>query len=655
MPRFSLACSLLLIPTPLAAQQPGDTVELAPVVVTATRVPMRRDAVPVSVTVLTGAELAAQGVRTVFEALRDVPGATIVQTGSFGGQTSLFLRGGNSNYVKVLVDGVPVNQPGGAFDFANLTTDNVERIEVVRGPASVLYGSDAVTGVVQIFTRRGIGAARGAAGAGGGTYGTRDWTVATSGGTQAASYSFAASRLTSDGMYAFNNRYRNTGLSGLLHFAWPESTEATLTIRYDDGVYHFPTNGAGRAVDHNQFTHGQGPTIGLDVGHYFTARLETRLLVAVNATNGGYDNPPDSAADSTLFRSVDKRRRVATDLRANLYFPARGVLTAGATVEQQRDQSSNLCRTAFGDCSSPPIDTARWNGAVYAQGLVDVTDRGSLTAGIRLEDNQRFGTYATFRVGGTYRIAGSTRLRASGGNGFREPSFFENYATGYSVGNPNLRPEHSQSWELGLEQWIAAGQVGLNATVFDQRFVDLIDYNPSAASGTPNYQNVAAATASGVELGFHAAPASSPGHALSVGVSYTYLHTAVTNPGFDSSSGAALAAGRPLVRRPRHAARLELVDRLGGRRGTVALAVTYVGAREDQDFATFPFPRVTLPAYARADLAASLDLVRARGTAPGVAVSVRVENLFDRVYEEVKNFPARRRTLLFGGQLRFGT
>ena len=121
-------------------------------------IPCSADSLGVSVTVLRGDDLRAQGIRSVGDALRQVPGAQVVQGGGFGAQTSLFLRGGESDYVKVLVDGVPVNQPGGAYDFANLTTDNVERIEVVRGPGSVLYGSDAIAGVVQIVTREGAGA-----------------------------------------------------------------------------------------------------------------------------------------------------------------------------------------------------------------------------------------------------------------------------------------------------------------------------------------------------------------------------------------------------------------------------------------------------------------------------------------------------------------
>src|SRR2546427_3280653 len=207
--RLSLFASLATFGA-LTAQEP-DTVMLNPVVVTATRFPRSAAGVPAAVTVLRGVDLRAQGIHTVFEALRDVPGAAVVQTGSFGGQTSLFLRGGQSNYVKVLVDGVPVNQPGGSYDFANLTTDNVDRIEVLRGPASVLYGSDAVTGVVQIFTRSGMGPGQADLSFQGGTYGTQSVAAGAAGARAGggASYSFALSRFASDGLYAFNNRYHN--------------------------------------------------------------------------------------------------------------------------------------------------------------------------------------------------------------------------------------------------------------------------------------------------------------------------------------------------------------------------------------------------------------------------------------------------------------
>src|SRR5947207_13641200 len=571
MSRALRAVALLILPATLAGQEPTDTVVLNPVVVTATRIPTPADGVPVAVTVIRGTELRERGILTVAEALRSVPAASAVTTNSHGSQTSLFLRGGQSNYVKVLIDGVPQNVPGGAYDFANLTTDNVERIEVVRGPASVLYGSDAVTGVDQSFTRDGGGPTHASVAARGGTYGSGAPDATLSGGAGRGSYALSVSRFSSDGLYPFNSRYYNTVFSGLARVVPDDRTDATLTLRYGDDVFHFPTNGAGRSVDHNQFNYGSGPAIGLDLGQHFTSQFEARLLLATNESNAGFDNRPDSATDRTRFQNLEDVRRSSADLRANLYLASGTVISLGTAVEQERERSFNVCQTSFGDCTTLPIDSARWNAAYYAEGVTDV-GRIGLTTGARVEDNQRFGTFVAYRLGAVYRFTAATRLRATGGTGFREPSFSENYSTGYSVGNPNLRPEHSRSWEVGLEQWLAGDRVSVSATFFDQSFVDLIDYNPSAATGAPNYSNVAAADANGLELGARFASAGP----LSLAASYTYLHTEITNPGFDSSSGALLAAGRPLTRRPRHSARLDTGCRLSPA-GTISLAVTYVG------------------------------------------------------------------------------
>ncbi|MYH47964.1 MAG: TonB-dependent receptor, partial [Gammaproteobacteria bacterium] len=156
--RLAAAVATACLAVPVAAQGPGN---LQGLVVTANRLPQPEWAAAAHTTILYGAELERAGIEYVADALRQLPGAALVRGGSFGAITSLFLRGGESDYVQVLIDGVRVNEPGGAFDFASLTTDNVERIEVVRGPASALYGSEAVSGVIQIFTRRGSGRPRG--------------------------------------------------------------------------------------------------------------------------------------------------------------------------------------------------------------------------------------------------------------------------------------------------------------------------------------------------------------------------------------------------------------------------------------------------------------------------------------------------------------
>jgi vitamin B12 transporter len=186
MPAFLTA--LLLVPSLAVAQQSPDTTVLRPVVISATRVPIDRRAAPASVTTITGDELRARGITMVSDALAMVPGLAIVQSGSFGATTAVFARGGESDYLKVLVDGVPLNKPGGAFDFATLTTDNLDRIEVVRGPTSVVYGSDAVAGVVQLFTRRVAGPPRGSVDVRGGTYGTIDGNAGVAGQSSLAGY-----------------------------------------------------------------------------------------------------------------------------------------------------------------------------------------------------------------------------------------------------------------------------------------------------------------------------------------------------------------------------------------------------------------------------------------------------------------------------------
>jgi len=639
MSRALRALALLILPVALAGQEPSDTVVLNPVVVTATRIPTPADGVPVAVTVIRGTELRERGILTVAEALRSVPAASVVTTNSYGSQTSLFLRGGQSNYVKVLIDGVPQNLPGGAYDFANLTTDNVERIEVVRGPASVLYGSDAVAGVVQIFTRDGGGPTHASVAARGGTYGSGALDATLSGGGGRASYALTVSRFSSDGLDSINNQFRNEVFSARARLQPDRSTDAALTVRYGDALYHFPRDYRGVIVSNNQHQLERGPSLGLDLGHVFSDRVDGRLTAVWHRANYLYAIGKNDPADTATFpyASSDWITRLGLDARGDVRLLARDALTFGTALEREAMAGTTL------DGSR-----SRTNGAIYLQAVSSPARPANLTIGARLEDNERFGTYVTYRAGASARLAERVRAVASVGTGFKEPSFFENYATGFVRGNPDLRPEHSRSWEAGLE-YRTPGRVVLRGTYFGQRFVDMIDYNATPAAGEPNYSNVARASADGVELGAQLMP--EPW--FTVSASYTYLSATVTRSGFDSSSGALLAAGQPLVRRPKHSAWLDFTY-AAVHRGTVSLAVAYVGERQDRDFSSPSSPRVPLPSYVRVDGTAELDVVVSRGNTPGFAISGRVENLLDHPYEEVKNFPARRRAIFVGGELRFG-
>ena len=621
---------LVVLPTIVAGQTPQDTVELNPVVVTATRIPTRAGDVPIAVTVVTGAQLEARGIRTVADALRSVPGASVVPTDAYGGVTSLFVRGGQSDYVKVLIDGVPQNAPGGYYDFANLTTDNVERIEVVRGPASVLYGSDAVTGVVQLVTRDGRGAPHASVAVSGGTYGSALVETSVAAGDGRAGYAVSASRFTSDGVYPLNNAYRNEVLSGHVRFRPDDRTAAALSFRYGDGLYHFPTDYTGAVVSNNQQQLSRGPSVALDAAHTFSPRVDGGLTATWHRDNYEYAIAPNDSLDKTTFpfSSSDWTTRSGLDTRINARLPARDVVTIGVALEREAMQGTSLATAQ-----------SRNDGAVYLQAVTVAERTVSVTLGARLEDNERFGSYATYRSGISLRLAPGTRAVASIGTGFKEPSFYENYASGFVHGNPDLRPEHSLSWEGGLEYTTPGRGVAARATYFHQRFRDLIEY--SAAPLGPdsvNYANVADATAEGLELGLR----SPLGADASLDASYTYLdpRDAATN--------------LRLQRRSSHGGSLALGYAPGGR-ASLSVGAVFTGDRDDFDYRSYPAARVTLPPHTRVDVSGTYELARSRGAAPGLVLTARIENLLDARYEDIKNFPARGRSLLFGGRMRFGT
>jgi vitamin B12 transporter len=645
-----LASAVLAAPAS-SAQEPSDTARLEPVVVTATRLPTPLAAVTASVTVLDGATLRARGIRGVSEALRDVPGLSVVQQGSYGGLTSVFVRGGESDYVKVLIDGAPANQPGGAFDFATLSTDNVERIEIVRGPASVLYGSDAVSGVVQIFTHGGSGSPAADAQVRGGTYGSFDVYAALRGGTGKLSYSAAVARAGTDGIHQFNSDADQLVLSGLVQLDPDERTDARLAVRYSDNEFHFPTDGSGQVVDRNAFQQRDRFTASLDGGRFLGSAVEARVLLAYNRDDGGIDDRPDDPADSLgFFGFVSEAlvQRASADARVNLYSVPATVLTVGGQYEHESEDGTSESLSEFGSSVSEFAAT-RNNVGFYGQAQATPVRGLALTLGGRLDDNQQFGTFFTYRAGVTYGLGRGTSVRGAVGSAFKEPTFFENFADNpFARGNPNLSPERTSTWEVGLEQLLWRERLTLGVTYFDQRFRDLIQYTAMPpAPDEPNYFNVAAADASGLELEARLAPAAG----LTVGGSYTYLHTEIVDAGFDAGGGS-FQAGQRLLRRPTHSVNLDAAWRFAGRAYT-ALAVRYVGDRDDRDFTAFPAATVVLPAYWRLDLAGEVDLLRHAGGRRALTATLRVENLLDEQYQEVFGFAAPGRRVLVGGRVRF--
>ena len=649
MNRFVLAltplAAALATPASLAAQA-RDTAHVAPVVTTATRIPVSAHDVPASVTVISGARLRALGITTVADALSGTPSAMITQSGSAGGVTSLFLRGGESKYVKVLIDGVPVNDPGGAFDFATLTTDNVDHIEILRGPASVLYGADAVSGVVSIFTRGGTTSPRMTVDARGGTYRSGDASATLQGGVPlagpaTAGYSLSAARHQTDGLYAFNNRFAETVVSGRADFSSRPGDRLAATFRYTDSRYHYPTNSAGDVVDDNAFNSGDRVVVGASYAHTISRVASVEVDLASDETSGGATDRPDTTGGDA-YLSLDHVRRHSVDARIDLRGGAgREVLTIGAAISaaDQRSESQGL---ASGFAYNSTFSAFRRNQAAYAQLLWRGVAGVTAVAGARVDDNQAFGVFGTYRGGVNYVAPTGTRLRASVGTAFRAPTFYENFATGYVTGNPDLSPEHALSWEAGAEQSVFTDRGTIGVTVFSQTFRDMIDYTGGTTACGYSYCNVARARAAGVEYSATAELASF----LSARVGLTHLDTRVLTAGFDTTGNGLYHRGESLIRRPATSWNAGFTA-AAPRRGSLDLRLTYVGRRADRDFRSYPAVAVTVPAYLRADLGGTLP-VRGPAAGDGLTLTLRVENVTGTRYQSVFNFLAPGRTVLLG-------
>ena len=642
-----IVVALTLVATfaqPLSAQQRADTVRLAPVVTTATRVPLPAHSVPATVTVLDGDSLRRDGIRSIADALRHVPGIAVAQGGSAGSFASLFVRGGESDYVKVLVDGVPVNASGGAIDLAKLTTDGVERIEVVRGPASVLFGSEAMTGVIHIVTRRGEGRLDASATVRAGTHATRELAASIGAGAGRWGWSVDASHHTTDGMLAFNNEYRNTVAGGSLRATLPARAEARLTARRTDAEFHYPTNGAGDVVDRNAFRAEVRTLLGLELAQRFGERWRARIQLASNDADAHTSDRPDDAASFGYLTDATMRRR-SVDARLAFDPLSATTITVGAEREWARERSRS---TYFSPETEPfredPFTPERDNNAAYLEITGSYGDRATFTAGVRQDDNERHGVFATRRLGASVRVGAGTRVRAAAGNAFKSPTLYENASTApFARGNPGLRAEESNGAEIGVEHVARRGRLTLAATAYAQRFRDLVDYTGAPAEGAPHYYNVPGAIANGVELEGRAALP----RGWSVAGNVTWLRTRVTDAGFDRSPSALFVEGEPLLRRPGHSGLVRL-----GWRGTrlgASLTAHRVGARADRDFSTFPGTPVRLPPYTRVDLAGDWTVLARDGRS--LALTARAENLLDREYEPIRNFPAPGRMILVGARI----
>jgi vitamin B12 transporter len=591
------------------------------IVVTATRLETAEREVGSSITVITADQIRKQQKTTVLEVLRDVPALDVVQSGGPGRETSVFIRGAKSEHTLVLVDGVEMNDPssaGRSFDFADLTVDNIERIEVVRGPQSTLYGSDAIGGVINIITKKGTGKPSGFVSAEGGSFKTFTESAGISGGTGLINYSLGISRLDTDGISAADEKdgnhekdgYENTTFSTRLGITPAKNFDADFILRYIN---------AEADIDNSGGAGGDDPNNTADTRQLFLrtqARLslfddlwEQKIGMSLSDHHRQYDNPIDAEHPDDSDHSTYDGQVLKFDWQHNLHLHESNTLTLGVETEKEKAKSSYYSESAYGPYTSTFAEESARTTGYYLQDQIRAWDAWFTTLGARLDDHSRFGTKTTYRIASSYLVRQtSTRFKGSYGTGFKAPSLYQLYSV---YGDQDLDPEKSTGWDAGVEQMFYHERLTLGITYFSNDFDNLIDFD----SATSKYVNVAKAESKGVETYLSAQPSDD----LTLRVSYTYTDTE------DKTTG------KELLRRPKNKSSFDANYRFLGK-GNVNLEVLCVGKRDDYDYSSWPAARVRLGSYTLVNLAASYDI------AEHIRLLGRVDNLFDKEYEEVSGY-----------------
>jgi vitamin B12 transporter len=608
------------------------------VVVTAQALPLDAESSPAPLTILTREQIDQRVATSLPDLLETQPGFSLGRTGPEGGSASLFLDGGNSNYTKVLVDGVPANTPGGLIDFSNFTLDNIDKIEVVHGAESALYGSDAMDGVIQIFTHRGTTRIpEFTAFADGGNFDTGHGGAELSGLLGRFDYSAAASDMETSGQGP-NDAFRNRTISG--NFGWRVSDTARIALALRDNDSEAGTPGQTLLLPPNLTD-----TISLQD---FDAGLHGDF------TTGSHWHHQLSVTES-YFREFNFDPFFPTSFQYNradfggqsTYLFKGFSITGGYEYEIE---NGFLTTTSDEGLSQTQTHARRNNQAGYLDARWAPIARLTLNAGARAEDNADFGTRVLPRAGASYtlRIAqgalGDTRLLASYGQGIVEPRFDQSYGTDPCFpGNPSLLPEESRTVHAGLEQKLASDRVRITADYFDSRFHNIVSFlnvAPSAeclAAGAPfgagTYFNTDLAVARGANFAGEARLT----RWLSSSANYTYDSTRTLSAPTDPADlDPNYLPGSRLLRRPVNSGNLVLNANYW--RMNWNLSGYFTGKRYD-----YNFPGQIMDAgYALINLAASYNVAR------GFSFYGRINNLANKQYQEVYGFPALGREFRIG-------
>jgi len=593
-----------IAPKLLWAVEEKNEVALEEVVVTATRTPVPSEEVGSSITVITAEEIKAKGQVTVQEILKGTLGLDIRNSGGPGSLSSVSLRGAKPFHTLVLIDGVEMNDPTGTnrgFDFGNLIVGNIERIEILRGPQSPLYGADAMGGVINIITKKGEGKPEFYLGWEGGSEETwRQFGGATM-GNERFNISLALSHNASDGFSAADgdlagnnedDKWENTSASTRLGFVLSENIDLDFIARLQDGRTHLD-NGGGAFWDEPDY-------------HTNERKIFTRSQAHLVALDGlweqvltyGYCDHYREYRNSSWGDSEYDGKKYEVSWQNNFYLHEANTLTLG--VEYEREEMDDHAG----------LDKSVYTTSFFLQDQIKSGDISFTTIGLRYDNHEEFGGETTFRITQAFLLKKwGTKLKGSYGTGFRSPSLYELYAPPFwgPVGNKDLDPEESEGFDLGIEQSLFGDVLKVGVTYFYNDYDDLIDYD-----WVLGYVNFTDAKTQGVESFIKIVPLKD----LSIVLNYTYTDTEDND-------------GCRQLRYPLHKIGFGACYRFLGK-GIANLDILYVSKRDDVSVDAFTFLTrdVVTDEYVVVNLALSFDVTE------HFQIFGRIENLFDENYYE---------------------
>ena len=639
---------LLAVVSPAVAQEAK---RLEPVVVTATKLEEPVERLGATVTVITEDDLKLYNYETVGDALRQVPGVEIQRSGGPGKLTQIRIRGSRTQQVQILIDGVRVKSPAsGEFDFSDLAIDQIERIEIVRGPQSTLHGADAIGGVVNIISKRGKGPFSAFASTEAGNYDTLRERAGFSGSYKLFDYAFGGSWFETNGQFR-NDGSEQRAVTGRVGLVLPGDGHLGLSLRYNRTTVDLPVD---FAIPSSPFflrdpdSRQQSETITLALGwdQKPLEWFELHLRVGQFWNQLGFQDPftpGDGAAgnlDFTDMRSQTNTQRLEGELLTAFHAGKWTTLTLGAERRTESARSRSVGLSAPGERQTlfKQIETA----SAFVQDELRLFERLVLSGGWRYDASSTFGSATTQRAAVAVPVKETgTKLRATWGEGFRAPTINDLFFPGFA--NPDLEPERSESWEVGLDQKFWRDRIRLGVTYFENEFRNLIQFQSTSVGCPPGSPfgcpvNIGRAWTQGVEF----TGAVDILDNLLFTANYTYVDTKD------------VITKRELRRVPHHVYNFGLAwDPL--RALSLFVQANVVSSQFDQvsDPVTFSAVRVRNPGYHRIDLGGAYHIVAKRGAFPALDFTVRLDNVTDQSYMEVFGFRALGINVLAGLQARY--